>query len=289
MPLDYFEGEALRQLNKLIAALEPNEILYKENCPEPIYHASIGIGSTALKKFDDCPARFIAYEKNNRYQESPSKWLGSALHCYVLEPELFHDRYRCLPSSIKNRNSNAFRELQGDNPNVYYFSDTHFEKIHLMGSSIIDKYAHLLRDGKKEFSCWRRDPHSTLVYKCRIDCFHNDVIFDLKTAESCKPHIFQANAARYGYHIQDALYSWIVKAQGFGFIVVENSGEFLCELIEYDPVNRQLMADYLETIFQRLRHATREKSFPGYAIHGESSVIELPYYINEKISNAIYA
>jgi len=98
--------------------------------------------------------------------------------------------------------------------------------------------------GRNEQTVLWREPTSGLLVKCRLDrlveldCEHvygtdlepGLVVTDLKTAGDPEPQGFMRSVFRYGYHVQDAMYSDAIAALtgrdvGFYFVVIGSEGD----------------------------------------------------------------
>jgi len=149
--------------------------------------------------------------------EEPSKalLLGSALHCKVLEPERFSDRYILAPR-IDGRTKEgkaaraALAEAAGDRTMID--EDTH-ELVSAMAKAIIlghDAAAELLAPGHggivERGIHWRGCNEVPCAGTPDLVLLDRRLIVDVKTTQDASPDGFAASVAKFGYHRQAAMY-----------------------------------------------------------------------------------
>lgn len=143
--------------------------------------------------------------------ESDAFRIGSAVHCMVLEPHLFSERYTVAPDVNKRTNQGkadweVFIESHGDRwvtqneldstviPTAQAFGK-HAQLVDMLSSEkIIEQPIYFELFGEK--------------FKAKPDCviLSRSTIIDIKTTASVKPRKFAWSAIDYGYHRQAAIY-----------------------------------------------------------------------------------
>ncbi len=277
------------ELTEKIDNLLPGVVLRLENVPEQIYHNSEGLGSTSLKRFVDCPAKYRAFIDGKLAKEGaagppPHFLLGSATHCRILEPERFDSAYRPLPETIKTRRGAKWDTLQAENPGVSFLSVDDFQKALDMSGSVLGQYSELFTGGASEVSYWKRCEITGLVLKGRADYQKSSsLVIDLKTAASAKPAVFQKKAVDFGYYLQAALYGQIMDVESFLFCVVETEPPYLCTLNAYTDEDKNIAIDELNGALTDLKECIKTGYFPGYSEHGYINDLKIPHWKRAEI------
>lgn len=177
------------------------------------YHAETRyVSASAMEVFRSSPslyhARFI--EKSlPLVQPTASMRLGSALHCLVLEPDVFEETYTVAPSCDRRTKEGkaAWAAFEASNNGKTLLSADERESVHFMAESILrhGKARQILEaESKREFSV--KFPMEYVPCKTRFDLVIPGLIVDLKTATDPSPDGWIKSAANYGYHRQAAFY-----------------------------------------------------------------------------------
>jgi len=262
----------LEQLNKKIEALETGEVLRLEGIDDHIYHASIGYGSTAIKKMCDCPAVFKEYIDNHEHKTTDDLIKGQAIHMGVLTP-FDSDLFVYQPEEIKTRSGKVWEEFKEQHEDKVILRANWRDLIDGAVGSVLDNYGHLLVNGDSEVSWWRLDEEYDVLIKGRIDFESPAGIIDLKTTVSVKPSKFGRDAKSYGYHVQEAAYVAITGAPSFRFLVVEKEPPFLSGLFEFDEDCKRLGYLKYRQAVRQIAECAMAGVYPGYTDH--CTVMEL--------------
>lgn len=263
VPKDDFQDQ-VDALNRQINRLWPGEVLRLEGVPERVYHAVIGVGSTALKHFVDCPAKYKAYIDGLLKFTRNYFDLGSAVHALVLEPELFKN-FQPLPEEIKVRRGKAWDALQAENPGITYMNAEDYQKAMDMAWAVRLKYSELFTGGQSEVSFWKRDERTGIIIKGRADYEKGLLCTDLKTAASVKPSIFNKKSVDLGYYLQDALYTEIAGFEDFLFCAVESEAPYLCTLNAYSESEREIAYQEMREALDAMAICIEKDYWPGYS------------------------
>lgn len=141
--------------------------------------------------------------------------------------------------------------------------------------------AYLLSAGTPEVSAYRQ--HETgVTLRARFDWLPDDrtIIPDYKTAESASTSDFQRAAATYGYHMQAAWYTDMLRhLEGvdpkFVFIVQEKTAPYAVNIVELDSTAIGFGRQLNEKAIRIFAECQRTNHWPGYPL-GEP--IPLPRY-----------
>lgn len=227
-----------------------------------IYHEADAIGSTALRLFMESPKKFDYYREHGS-KDSVAYDIGRALHCLVLEPELFSDCFAIEPAI--NKRTKAGKEeyeiFKARNEDKTLLTEDQLELVESMAKAVLgDALAKaLLADAEKELSA-RVNLSNGLLVQCRADAIKSDHIIDLKTCQNVNR--FKYDMTSHAYHIQAAFYYFILSSlypekwadASFYFIVVEKSAPFEVGIFGIDNATLVvLVEDYIKPALHNLK------------------------------------
>lgn len=234
--------------------------------------------------------------------------LGIGVHCAILEPALFEQRYtRGLnrPRSGKlNIAAHAAFELEQLAAGREVLSDREYERcLRIRDALARQPWRGALLDGPGlvELSVLWTDDDSGVRCKARCDRLSLSyqrpdwpepapVVVDIKTSEDASPEGFRRSISRYGYHVQARLQleglayhdprTWLdpgtleVRPEQYVWLVLEKAEPFEAAL--YSP-----STEMLDEAGLRVRHALalwreceRSGHWPGFP--GEPQLLDLP-------------
>lgn len=174
------------------------------------YHNAPGISKSALDDIAKAPA---AYDYLRRNPDEPTEEMefGQVLHCLVLEPEKFQERYAVAPESIERRGTKDWNAFVAANP-----GKQHLKHGGERGFAAAEKIAKAARAhsrvallaGLKELSFFWKDPTTGILCKCRPDNLTvKGVITDYKTCQLAYPaRAWARQVLTYRIHVQAAFY-----------------------------------------------------------------------------------
>lgn len=175
---------------------------------------------SSMKAFMESPAEFIRYKMKTR-TVTPAMEYGSMLHCFVLEPDDFLNRYFPVDDVAKKL------EIGGAKPgatNAFKDWRTAQEQLaKLEGKKMVLKaemdYAEDIAQAVKFNKassrilklCEERETpvewdFKNFKFKGIMDLGGEDSIADLKSCKDANPEKFQRDIRNMGYHIQGAMY-----------------------------------------------------------------------------------
>lgn len=255
-----------------------------------LYHRQLARSKSQLSDFLVCPANYYGlHEAPNRpiREETPSMRAGTLCHNLVLEPHTFNDCYAIGPAAA--RNTKEWKSWEAcQTPGKVLIKPDEFQAAQAMANSLRShtEIADLLASGQPEVSAFWRDEGTGLALRCRPDWIHETgegwIILDVKTtSDSVNASGFSRTCAKYGYGLQNALYSeGLAKATGkpvvaFLFAVVSSSYPYLssCCMLDDDSLAAS-DALYRKTI-QDFAQCKARNDWPGYS---GVQVIRLPAY-----------
>lgn len=249
------------------------------------YHAHPAVSKSVLDRVAKSPKHALAYLNGARKEPTAAMRFGSALHMYVLEPDLFRATYSEFNG---DRRTKAGREEYeqiiaiGKQP-IQIVEIEQFEK---MRASIFTLSCNpIAGKGRIESSVFWTDEASGLECKCRPDWWDGETIVDLKSTDDASPEGFARSVAGYRYHVQAAHYMAGTGVKRFVFIAVEKQEPHAVGIYELDEISleygQQIRAQELET----LAECKRTNIWPGYA--DGLQTIGLPSWAYKKTEETI--
>jgi len=283
-----------------ISAMAPG--IYPD-VPAEVYHRrELGVvNNGGLKILADkrkTPAHYLAWVQSGDDEETKALAFGRALHCAVLEPDVFAATYvepvehpYRRPSSIqRNAKKPSAQTLEAiaywdawDAANVGKTEITFADKQMLIGMADAvrrDPYAGpLFQDGQAEATVVWNDPREALLCKARMDYYqaHRRVVVDLKSTEDASDEGFSLSVARYGYHLQHAHYASAFHAmdiplRAFLFVAVEKEPPYCVAVHMLDAEAEARGIELRERAMDKLNRCIATDTWPGYTpgIHSTS-------------------
>jgi hypothetical protein len=178
---------------------------------EQEYNAIEAIRFSRLKAIDVSPLHYHAQQR----RDSGAMLLGRAVHCAVLEPRKFAERFAIYEGAV--RRGKAWDEFRASHPDSEVLTSAECDNASRIGAAVRESYAAGLLDSidfvELPFS-WI-DPDTQLRCKCRPDAVTKErVLLDLKTCRDPSPRGFGRQAAQFHYHAQMAFYKAGLVANG---------------------------------------------------------------------------
>jgi len=172
--------------------------------------------------------------------ESPVLDFGSALHCMVLEPDLFEDQFAVenFEGCDLNKNSKAYKEAKLEwlekSEGKKIISKDDYEKLSRMTENVMTMYGDLLKDGDPEVAMFANI--NDVLVSGKADYINHKLgyIIDVKTTASIEK--FGQSAVDYNYISQSAFYSDIFtaitgKRYKFAFVLVEKASPYRVDVV----------------------------------------------------------
>lgn len=223
---------------------------YITNMPDSYYHSTKGfISKSSLSTLKESPFKFF-----NQGKREPTKamQIGTAIHCAILEPEKFSEQY-ILAADIKSKASKEYKDMVKENPNSEILTGSDVVNITGMQQAVMsnDAARELLElAGWCEVSGFHADQETGIKLRHRFDKLTECGIgIDLKKTQSVSPDELSKTICKYGYDMQDSLYSDAYKAieghslSAFYFIFVEEKYPHQVAVVYLDDVSKQVGRD----------------------------------------------
>lgn len=163
---------------------------------------------SSLSAFKKSPRAFIDYKMGLK-EQTDAMLYGQMVHCLVLEPEDFDNRYAIAPECDKRTTigkatySEFLDTLEGKTAVSY---------ADYQNALIVSRNVRFNRASKKVLElCDKREQHAEWGYKnfsfqgFKDGCSER-AIFDLKTCANAEPSKFQRDIISMGYYLQAAMY-----------------------------------------------------------------------------------
>lgn len=183
---------------------------------------------SSLCAFRDSPSAFIAYQEREK-ETTPAMLFGEMVHCLVLQPDLFIERYFFIDDKeicsqiggLKPRATNKYKEWYAEKreeagSREFIEPDAYYDALQVAGSIIKN------RASKKVLElCPVREKgiewnYMNFRFLGFIDADGEKNIFDLKTCADAEPKKFQRDIVNNLYHVQAAMYLMAENLSGNG-------------------------------------------------------------------------
>ena len=223
---------------------------YISDMPEDFYHKTKGfISKSSLGVLKESPFKFF---NQTQKTQTPAMRMGTAVHCAILEPEKFKQKYLLLPD-IRVKTLKAYKDAVKENPDMEILHGADAENLNGMIAAVMANEAarELLElDGDCEVSGFHIDSETGVGLRHRFDKLTKCGIgIDLKKTQSVSPNEISKTIYKYGYHMQDSLYSDAYKAikgrelNQFYFIFVEEAYPHQVAVVYLDDISKQAGRD----------------------------------------------
>jgi len=277
------------------------------------YHASRGISASGFKLFADCPAKYwakyICPDPEQPEEEDKAHFaVGKAVHCWVLEPERFHDSFVAMPGGI-NKVTKAGKEFwlefQEKHKGKKILKESEYRTAVECGNAILKHpHAKYIKESRGIAECsirWtdtffdgKGNPMCEVERKCRPDFFvppcaqlPNGVIFDVKAVADASVSGFTKTAYNFGYHIQAPWYQdGIQQFYGtagrapFVFMTVEKEYPWLVKAYDSTPSFLAFGKRIIDEKLPQFAKAIQTGVWGGYGENIEQ--LDLPYWVQKK-------
>lgn len=209
---------------------------------------------SALKAFAKSPNHYLQYVGQERTQ-SPAMLTGSALHCLLLEPEKYAERYVVAPVINKRTNAGkaewaAFVEQAGERD---VLTIEQADQVHAMHSAAVahPKATYLLRGCTKEMQY--SGEINGIEFRGVPDASNANRIVDVKTTGDASPDGFKRQITTLDYYLQAAIYRRLCDVDEFYWLAIENAAPHNVAI--YTPSTDGLIATeaYLDDLIERFK------------------------------------
>lgn len=168
---------------------------------------------STLKHMERSPLAFRAAADARDRSETPARRLGTLVHCIVLEPERYKDRYVLCSADRRTKIGKAIVAEAGADGKTVLAPDE-YNTAERMATAVFDHPIAGSRIGMADTEITLTWDANGVACKGRADAIDNRQLIDLKTARSIVPREFFGAVARYRYHAQLAWYMTGARAAG---------------------------------------------------------------------------
>lgn len=192
------------------AGVEADSLLFRK-LPADEYHADRdALSCSLLKPLLVSPAHFqaslLAPTKN-----STAKDFGSLVHLLLLEPELAGKELAVFPGVGTSRDP-EFKTFLARNAYRLAVDEPTFSEAMRLSSKVAEtryqgrQLHRFIEESMCEASIYFTEPVTGLRLRIRLDAYHPDISFDLKTTRHATASAFARDAVEFGYDLQAYMY-----------------------------------------------------------------------------------
>lgn len=214
-----------------------------DGLPFPDYLAADAVSKSSLWTLHTKSPAHARVEK----EPSNAMVMGTAVHCAVLEPDEFTERYVRGPvkegGEPVSKNTNVWKEFVEEMGERALAAPDYDAAMEIRDRlALHPSIRKVLGEGSiREISCFWDDPATGLRCRSRPDAWipSREVMLDLKTTADVRPWHFGRRVTDLGYHAQEAHYTdgWRACGQdlrAFIFLAVELKPPFAFKLYDLD-------------------------------------------------------
>lgn len=255
------------------------------------YHDGPGISKSGLDKIAQSPRHYWnAYlnPESVQAEPTPAQLLGSAAHCWILEPDEFGQRYAVRPEGIDRRTKDGkarWSEFETEATGKEIITAEQYEHVMRMGEAVRDKdkAAAMLSRGDPEVTAFWRDDETGALCKCRPDWVSTaGFVVDLKTTADASPKSFARTATNFRYHVSSAFSMDGMRAAtgrrlaAYAFLVVESTPPYGVALYVLDDLSQERGHELYRRDLTRYAECLANDHWPDYSPDVET--LMLPQY-----------
>ena len=199
---------------------------------------------SSIKEFAKSPKHYISY-LNRKRESTPALQFGSMIHCILLEPSEFQNRYAISPKfdMRKSADKELFAKFQSENEGKEVVSESVYNEVYEITEIVKDNPEWTLATHGAKFEVKDYTEIYDLPFIRIKDIVKDSGTIDVKTVQNGQIDAIIKDFFNYQYYIQAAIYG-----AEFSFYVVEKSAPFWNGLI---PVDKRFM-DFGKAELERL-------------------------------------
>lgn len=260
--------------------------------PNDAYHSRPEVSASQLKKLDESPRLFEAHyvTRTIENKQSDAMRLGSAVHCAVLEPDLFNEQYAVCPADCSDRRTTKHKEWAESVNGRQVLTSDEYGRIKSCRESLRDNdIARMILKAAthKEKSFVYQDFLTSVDCRVRFDALAGDAIIDIKTVSDGSEQEFIRSIDKFRYHIQAAHYLEGFKTLDpsrdwqFVFITVETVAPYRSRVFKLDDDWLNLGFDRRSLLLESYKLRSRAGDWSESGEH-EVTVLSLPHWSKAK-------
>jgi hypothetical protein len=270
----------------------PDSLLYK-SLPAHIYHADRdALSCSLMKPLLVSPAHFQAGLASCE-KPSPAKTFGSILHLLLLQPELAGQELAVYPGVAEAR-SKPFADFAALNSDKLVADEPTFANARRLAQKVAEtKYmgrplARFIEESIPEATIYFTEPTTGLRMRIRIDLYHPEITFDLKTTRHAGSCSFARDAVDMDYDLQAFMYSLgrclydgTEAPKPFVFIAAENSDPYSVSTLKAGPAFMGNGSTKFQACAASFKACTATNYWPDLSCDGELEIEHWQQY-NDK-------
>jgi len=238
---------------------------------------------SSIKEFAKSPKHYISY-LNKQKETTPALQFGSLLHCMLLEPQEFSNKYAVSPKfdMRKSADKEAYAEFQAKNEGKEVVSDTLHNEVFEIVEIVKQNPEWALATSGAEFEFSERIELYDLPFIRIRDIVKGGGTIDVKTVANGQIDAIIKDFFNYQYHIQAAVYG-----EPFSFYVVEKSAPYYNGLLSVDKRFMDYGKRELERLCLGFNYCLSNPECFNmgyefwYRLEGIKPIISLPYWVKE--------
>lgn len=285
--------KTLEELNKELSKAKQHAFL---DIPPDLYHASDAVSHSSLKRMEESAAKY-KWELDHPNERPPSKAfeLGTAIHCALLEPEVFEKTYAAMPKfDGRTKEGKAGKaDWEISNQGKIGLQPEEWKSLTKVRQSVLTDqfYKQFFVSGKKEKSFFADDPETGLRLRCRPDNYvvESGIVVDLKTTDDASQHSFNIDITKYKYFVQASFYVDVlelatgVRPKAFVIVAVEKTKDCDMNAFYISEEELELGRKMYRTWLRKLSECIKSNAWSGY----ERQFIryKAPQWLVEQYSN----
>ncbi len=248
------------------------------------YYASDAVNWSTLKWMRESPLVY-RHRLTQGTEDTPVYAMGRLTHTLVFEPEKFHAEYAIWEGG--DRRGNAWKEFQAEHEGKTIFKPAEIATAEDMAEAVrshplVQPY---LVGGLFEHAIYWTDPDTGLDCKARPDLIvpATRTLIDLKTCVSAEARRFGTMAARYGYHLQCAMYVNAI-THGLGWapnavkiVAVEKDAPHEVSVFTVSADALSVAADEVAELLRAVKACRQANAWPARYVAEQE--LQLPAYI----------
>jgi hypothetical protein len=255
------------------------------NVPADVYHrrALDIVNCGGLKVLiEDTPRHYhhFIHSDDEDIELSDALAFGQALHCAILEPEVFAGSYRFLPKNAPKdlrRFRDADKPSQATLDSIAWWDAWEAEtagelrSLELEDNGFVIAAGELIDECEKEVTIYWIDEETGLYCKARADLWAEELSFggDLKSCLRASKEAFGRVIFQRFYHVQAAHYCEGFRALGkplekFTFFPMEKRAPNVCASYDCTPADWERGFTLRQRAMRTLRRCLDTNTWPGF-------------------------
>ena len=253
-----------------------------EDIPEDVYHRDWNALNASTLTYLKRSPLYCRWRLDHPDEGTPATDFGSAVHCAVLEPEAFSERYILEPQCPPERkprgwhNTNEYKEAKADLHGRGYklLGQKELDGCRTITDRIYDTPGEireiLAAKSGTEVSYVADDRGLRCKVRPDIEIRDAQMVVDLKTTRNASLGAFERSIYTYGYHRSKPFYLDVMNLEGsvkwehYLFLCVENTPPFEIALYDLDPAATELGRRDMLNLMVLYEQCLLANNWPGY-------------------------